>query len=173
VALPSPGVTAILTEVRDARRGDLPAVAAIYAAAAETHVTFDFEGRPLAWWAEVLADTEHEFLVATEGDDVLGYARSSRHKDRPGYAPTVEASVYVAEGARGRGVGRALYGVLFDRLEAGPRQRAVAGVALPNDASEHLHRAYGFTEVGVFHAVGVKLGRAWDVRWFERPLQRR
>jgi phosphinothricin acetyltransferase len=157
--------------VRDARPADLPAVAATYAAAAEdTHVTFDFAGRPVEWWAGVLADTEHELLVAAEGDEVLGYARSSPHKDRPGYAITVETSVYVAEPARGRGVGHALYGELLARLDAGPRRNAVAGVALPNVASERLHRAHGFTDVGTFHAVGVKFGRAWDVRWFERPL---
>jgi phosphinothricin acetyltransferase len=43
-------------------------------------------------------------------------------------------------------------------------------VALPNEASERLHRAHGFAEVGTFHAVGVKLGRLWDVTWYERPL---
>jgi phosphinothricin acetyltransferase len=157
--------------IRDAQPADLPAVAAIYAAAAEaTHVTFDFAGRPVDWWAQVLADTEHEFLVAPDGDAVLGYARSSPHKDRPGYAITVETSVYVDESARGRGVGHALYGALLARLEAGPRANAVAGIALPNEASERLHRAHGFTEVGTFHAVGVKFGRTYDVTWFERPL---
>jgi phosphinothricin acetyltransferase len=157
--------------VRAARPDDLPGVAAIYAAAAETtHVTFDFEGRPVTWWADVLADTDHELLVAADAEAVLGYARSSPHKDRPGYAITVETSVYVAESARGRGIGHALYGALFERLDAGPRQNAVAGIALPNEASERLHRAHGFTDVGTFHAVGVKFGRAWDVRWFERSL---
>jgi phosphinothricin acetyltransferase len=162
-----------MSVIRDARPADLPAIAAIYADAAETtHVTFDFAGRPVSWWADVLADPEHEFLVAADGDHVLGYARSSPHKDRPGYAITVETSVYVAEAARGRGVGHALYGALLARLDAGPRENAVAGVALPNEASERLHRAHGFTDVGTFHAVGVKFGRPWDVRWFERPLRR-
>jgi phosphinothricin acetyltransferase len=166
-------VTATTTEVRDARRADLPAVAAIYAAAAErTHATFDFEGHPVARWAQVLADTENEFLVAADGDTVLAYARSSPHKDRPGYAVTVETSVYVAEPARGIGIGHAIYAELLRRLDDGPRRRAVAGVALPNEASEHVHRAHGFTEVGTFHAVGVKFGRPWDVRWYERPLRR-
>jgi phosphinothricin acetyltransferase len=78
----------------------------------------------------------------------------------------------VAESARGRGIGHALYGALFERLDAGPRENAVAGVALPNEASERLHRAHGFTAVGTFHAVGVKFGRPYDVTWYERPLVR-
>jgi L-amino acid N-acyltransferase YncA len=29
---------------------------------------------------------------------------------------------------------------------------------------------HGFTPVGVFKEVGEKLGRLWDVEWFERAL---
>ena len=41
---------------------------------------------------------------------------------------------------------------------------------LPNDASVGLHRAVGFTPVGVYRGVGYKLGAWHDVAWFERPL---
>jgi L-amino acid N-acyltransferase YncA len=157
--------------VREAGVGDAPAIAAIYAAAArDTPATFDLDGHPVSWWAGVLAEPGYDLLVATEGEAVLGYARSARHKEKPAYLTTCETSVYVAEPARGRGVGHALYRELLDRLERGPRLLAVAGITQPNEASERLHRAHGFTEVGTFHAVGVKLGRAWDVKWFERPL---
>jgi phosphinothricin acetyltransferase len=160
-----------MLRVRDARRADLPAVAAIYAAAAErTIATFDFAGHPVAWWADVLRDATHEFLVAVAGEDVLGYARTTRHKEKPAYATTVETSVYVAETARGQGVGHGLYAALLERLDAGERRLAVAGIALPNEGSERLHRAHGFTPVGTFHAVGVKFGREIDVRWYERRL---
>jgi phosphinothricin acetyltransferase len=167
-------VTVTTTHVRDARPEDLPAICAIYARAAErTPATFDFAGPTLAWWEEVLADPDHDLLVAVDGEDVLGYARTSQHKIKPAYATTCETSVYVAETARGRGVGHALYTELLARLEAGGvRLLAVAGVTLPNEASERLHRAHGFTEVGTFHAVGVKYGREWDVKWFERRLRR-
>jgi phosphinothricin acetyltransferase len=161
--------------VRDAAPDDLPAIREIYARAAETTpATFDFTGPTLAWWEEVLADEEHLLLVANGDAGVLGYARTSQHKVKPAYATTCETSVYVAETARGRGVGHALYAELLGRLEAGGvRLLAVAGIALPNDASERLHRAHGFTEVGTFHSVGVKFGREWDVRWYERSLRRR
>jgi phosphinothricin acetyltransferase len=160
--------------IRQARPADLPAVAAIYAAAAEeTYATFDVAGHPVQWWEDVLGDGKHELVVAADGAEVLGYARSARHKEKPAYSTTCETSVYVAEAARGRGVGHALYADLLARLEAGPRLLAVAGVAVPNDASERLHRAHGFSVVGTFHSVGVKFGREWDVTWYERPLRRR
>jgi phosphinothricin acetyltransferase len=113
----------------------------------------------------------HWLLVAADGDEVLGYAKSGTHKDRRAYDVTVETSVYVADGSRGLRVGDALYRELLARLDASGLRLAVAGVAQPNEASERLHLAHGFREVGTFTGAGVKLGRAWDVRWYERPLR--
>jgi len=48
--------------------------------------------------------------------------------------------------------------------------RAIAGIALPNDASMALHRSFGFTEIGIEHEVGCKFGRYWDVLLLQRPL---
>jgi phosphinothricin acetyltransferase len=162
-------------QIRDAGAPDLPAIAAIYGAAAATsHATFDLEGRSIAWWQDRLEEVDpaagHLLLVAVDGTTVLGFARSGQHKEKAAYATTVETSVYVDAEHRGRGVGDALYAALLERLDASDRRLAVAGVALPNDASERLHRAHGFTEIGVFEGVGVKHGHAWDVRWFQRRL---
>jgi len=162
-------------QIRDAGAADLPAIAAIYAAAAATsHATFDLAGRSIAWWQDRLEEADpaagHLLLVAVDGTTVLGYARSGQHKEKAAYATTVETSVYVDAEHRRRRVGHALYAALLERLDTSDRRLAVAGVALPNDASERLHRAHGFTEIGVFEGVGVKHGRAWDVRWFQRRL---
>jgi L-amino acid N-acyltransferase YncA/molybdopterin synthase catalytic subunit len=163
-------------EVRSATPGDLPAVAAIYDVAIEhTPATFDLEPKPLAWWEALLTACEgedgHELLVAVaEHGEVLGYAKSGEHRAKAAYRTTVEVSVYLAEGHRGQGVGTALYGALLERLERSGVRVAVAGVTQPNEASHRLHRAQGFTEVGTFREVGVKNGRAWDVRWYERPV---
>jgi hypothetical protein len=45
------------------------------------------------------------------------------------------------------------------------------GITLPNAASLSLHRRFGFEPVGVFHAVGYKFGRCWDVQWLEKALR--
>jgi len=152
----------------------VPAIAAIYADAATTSAaTFDLEGKPESWWREAIAAPAegHMTLVALDpGDEVLGYAKSSTHKDRPAYDTTCETSAYVAEEARGRGVGGALYDELLARLEASPLRLAVAGVAEPNEASTRLHVSRGFTFVGTFTGVGTKFGRSWDVSWYQRPL---
>ena len=156
--------------VTDATEEHLPAIAAIYAeAAANNHATFDVDGPPVEWWSGVRE--REELLVAMDDGEVMGFAKSGRFKDRPGYDSTRETSAYVHTDHRGKGVGNALYTELLRRLEATDGLlMAVAGVAEPNPASEALHRAHGFTEVGTFTDVGVKFGRAWSVRWYQRTL---
>jgi phosphinothricin acetyltransferase len=110
-------------------------------------------------------------LVALGPDDeVLGYAKSSRHMERPAYDTTCQTSAYVVEDGRRRGVGGALYDDLLARLEALPLRLAVAGIAEPNEPSTRLHVSRGFTRVGTFTGIGFKFGRSWDVTWYQRPL---
>ncbi len=112
-------------------------------------------------------------LAAVEDGAVLGYAKTSWFKERPGYFTTREVSAYVHEDHRGRGVGHALYAELLGRLDRCEGLRmAVGGVALPNDASNALHLKHGFTVVGTFDDAGEKFGRPWSVRWYQRPLGR-
>lgn len=110
------------------------------------------------------------WLVAETSAGVAGYAYGTRWRDRPAYARTVETSVYVSAEFQGRGFGRALYHALLEDLTVKGFHTAVAGIALPNGASEALHRALGFEKVGVFRAVGWKFGAWHDVSWWQRPL---
>jgi phosphinothricin acetyltransferase len=156
--------------IADATEEHLPAIAAIYARAAEeSHVTFDVEGQPVEWWAGVIG--QEELLVALEDGEVLGFAKTGRFKDRPGYNSTRETSAYVHADHRRKGVGNALYSELLRRLDArDDLLMAVAGIAAPNPASEALHASHGFTPVGTFEDAGMKFGKAWSVRWYQRRL---
>jgi phosphinothricin acetyltransferase len=109
-------------------------------------------------------------LVAQDARQVLGYASSGPHRARPGYATTVETSVYVDPARSGHGVGASLYGALFEALREADLHRALAAIALPNPASVTLHGRFGFKQVGLFTEQGHKFGRYWDVAWFERAL---
>jgi phosphinothricin acetyltransferase len=150
-------------------------MAAIYGREVATSAaTFDLEPPPEEAWLQQLGEADpgrgHHLLVAVEGDDVLGYAKSGTHRSRPAYDTTCETSVYVATHAQGRGVGGALYDELLRLLEASPLRLAVAGMTEPNEASRRLHESRGFTYVGTFAGIGTKFGRSWDVTWFERRL---
>ena len=92
----------------------------------------------------------------------MGYAYSSSYRPRPAYARTREVSVYLAGEAREQGLGRALYEELLRRLRTDGIHQVLAVIALPNDASEALHRACGFSRVGVLPEVGWKFNRWID-----------
>ena len=62
----------------------------------------------------------------------------------------METTIYCVPEAAGKGIGRRLYAELFDALKGEDIRRFVAGYALPNPASEALHRGVGFKVVGVF-----------------------
>lgn len=164
-----------MTVVRAARPADLRALTDIYNHYVDTSgVTFDTTRFTVEerreWFSHYATTGPHRLLVAVDGDDVLGYATSSPFRPKPGYASSVETSVYLRHDATGRGLGTMLYRALLEALADLDLHRAYAGVALPNDASVALHERLGFHEVGTYVEVGRKLGRYWDVRWFERPL---
>ncbi|MBK7406436.1 MAG: N-acetyltransferase [Phycisphaerales bacterium] len=110
-------------------------------------------------------------LVAVDGaQGVLGYAKAGRYRDRQAYDWAVEVGVYVCPGAQGRGVGRALYDLLFPMLEAQGYRVLIAGIALPNPASVRLHEAFGMRHVGTFPGVGFKHGRWIDVGFWSLAM---
>jgi phosphinothricin acetyltransferase len=78
-------------------------------------------------------------------------------------------AVYVDPAHGRKGVGRALYAELLERLGE-TCHAAFAGIALPNAASIGLHEAMGFTPVGVYREVGWKMGGWRDVGWWQRLL---
>ncbi|MDO9455742.1 GNAT family N-acetyltransferase [Nocardioides sp.] len=156
--------------VRNAVVGDLPTIKAIYDEQVVSGIaTFDTTAPPIDYWEEKLSSAHH-VLVAVDGSTVLGYAYSSVFRPRAAYDTTREVSVYLDAGARGRGVGRGLYDELLARLRADGVHTALAVVALPNPASEGLHRACGFERVGVLPEVGHKLGRWVDTAFYALVL---
>lgn len=64
-----------------------------------------------------------------------------------------------------------LYAVLLESIATDVRvHRAYSGIALPNPQSVALHERFGFTNAGTFHEVGLKFGKYWDVRWYEKDV---
>ncbi len=160
--------------IRAAAPGDLEAIRAIYAHYVEhTVITFDFDPPSLEEWGERLAaagERGHPWLVAERDGAVAGYAYAAPFRAKPAYAQTVETTIYLSHEATGHGLGRALYGALLDALIAQELHLAVAGMTLPNPASQRLHRALGFEPVGTFAQVGFKHGAWRDVEFLQRRL---
>lgn len=161
--------------IRPAEERDLPALLDIYNHyIVHTPITFDIEPRTLdqrkQWFEAFKTNGRYQCLVAACGERAIGWACSGRFKDRAAYDTSVETSIYLAPDETGKGLGRRLYGALFEELKGEDLHRAFGGVTQPNEASNGLHRAMGFALVGTYKEVGRKFGRFWDVAWFERPL---
>ncbi len=120
------------------------------------------------WFAQFGATGRHRLLVAEDNGVVIGYAGTTRFRPKAAYETTVETTIYCAPEAVGKKVGSRLYATLFEMLEGEDIHRFVAGYALPNAATEALHRRFGFNLVGVFSQNGRKFGKYWDVCWVER-----
>jgi phosphinothricin acetyltransferase len=165
----------VAIELREAAQQDFAAIAAIYAHHVRTG-TASFEIEPpdvsemIRRWRDVRSQ-RLPYLVAVADERVVGYAYAGPYRPRPAYRFTVEDSVYVAEHARGRGIGRALLARLIEDAErAGARQMIAVIGDTANTASIRVHAALGFTQIGVLKSVGNKFSRWLDVVLMQRAL---
>jgi L-amino acid N-acyltransferase YncA len=160
--------------IRDADPSrDAAACAAIYAPHVEgSAVSFEERAPEAGEMADRIehARASHAWVVAERDGRVVGFARATPFRGLAGYRWSVTVSIYVAEGERGRGVGKALYGALFDRLRERGFRMACAGITLPNAGSVRLHESLGFEPVGVNREIGWKDGAWRDVGWFQLEL---
>jgi phosphinothricin acetyltransferase len=162
--------------VRPATPADLPAILAIYNdAVVNTTASYDLEPSTLeqrAAWFEARAAQGFPVLVAEAEGAAAGFGSYGKFRDKPGYRHTVEHSLYVAPGLRGRGIGRALLAELIALARAEGRHAMVGGVDAENQGSLRFHRAMGFVEVARFREVGHKFGRWLDIIFVELLLDR-
>jgi L-amino acid N-acyltransferase YncA len=152
--------------VRDLRADDWPTVREIYEDGIRSRdATFETEAPSWEEW-----DVAHPELrlVAERDGSVLGWAALSPSSPRRCYRGVGEVSVYVAESARGSGVGRALLDQLVDRSERAGYWTLSAGIFPENEASLRLHRACGFRQLGVHRGLGESRGVWRDVVLLER-----
>jgi len=156
--------------VRSATARDAAAVAAIYNAGIDgREATFETRHRTpgeIEGWLEGALP----FLVADRDGEVVGFARISPYSDRPAYAGVGEHGVYVAVAARGQGAGGALLAALVGAAEARGLHKLTAKLFATNAASRALHRAAGFTKVGVLRRHGRLDGEWRDCVLVERLL---
>lgn len=160
--------------LRDASAADAPAIAAIYNHfILNSTISFEEEAVDAAAIAQRIVDVHAAglpWLVADVDGKVAAYAYATRWRARAAYRTSVESSVYVAPPQARRGLGKALYGALLERLREGGAHMVIGGIAQPNPASVALHEAMGFKKVAHFSEVGRKFGRWIDVGYWERRL---
>ena len=160
-------------KIRQATKEDTSACLHIYAPfVTDSPASFEREVPSLEEFSKRIekCNQTHAWIVAEDDTGILGYAYGSTHRGRYAYQWSAEVSVYLAESARGKGLGPKLYADLFDRLKQRGYVRAFAGITLPNDASVRFHQSFGFESIGVFSAIGYKFGKWHDVGWWQKDI---
>ena len=161
--------------IRPSRDEDITAITAIYT----HHVlhgtgTFETEPPSAADMANRRADVLSKglpYLVAEEDGEILGFAYGNWFKPRPAYRYSVEDSVYLAPGLDRKGLGRALLAELLAHCEAAGIRKVMAIIGdSANAGSVGVHRALGFTQVGIVEACGWKFGAWRDIVIMQKTL---
>ncbi|KQP17939.1 GNAT family N-acetyltransferase [Pseudorhodoferax sp. Leaf267] len=161
--------------IRSSIDADVPAISAIYT----HHVlhgtgTFEIDPPTVADMAARRADVLSKglpYLVAEQDGQVLGFAYCNWFKPRPAYRFSAEDSIYLAADHSGRGLGRQLLGALAAQAEQVGVRKLIAVIGdSANGGSVGVHRAVGFTQVGVLKSCGWKFDRWLDVVLMEKPL---
>ena len=161
--------------IRPSRDADVPAIAAIYA----HHVlngTGTFETDPpstddMATRRADVLSKQLPYLVAERDGRILGFAYCNWFKPRPAYRFTAEDSIYLAEAARGQGIGSQLLAALSQAAEDTGVRKLIAVIGdSANAGSIGVHRAQGFSQVGVLKDCGWKFGQWRDVVLMEKSL---
>lgn len=111
-------------------------------------------------------------LVAVSEGRVVGWVALSPVSDRCVYGGVAEVSIYVAEEARGIGVGSRLMQKLIDESEDHGIWTLQAGVFPENESSTALHEKHGFRVVGRRERLGKLRGHWQDVLLLERRSER-
>lgn len=162
--------------IRDAQDADLEGILHIYNDAVQNSTAIwndtpaDLASRR-AWLAERRQQGNPVLVAMAEDGQVVGYASYGPWRPHEGFRHTVEHSVYVREGQRGSGVGRALMRELIAHARGAGRHVMVGAIESENRASIHMHQQLGFIHVGQMRQVGCKFGRWLDLTLVQLILE--
>lgn len=160
-------------EIREIREADLSACLEIYNRYI-TDTTVTFEETPLTeaeWrWRVERITGKYPYLVACEGERILGYAYLDAYSERSAYRFTANLSIYLDKAVTGKGIG----GVLLAEIERRAAEMGIVNllsiVTGENRASMIFHEKHGFVQVGRPERVGFKQGQWLDVVFYQKRL---
>jgi phosphinothricin acetyltransferase len=164
-----------MTIIRSSQDQDLAAITAIYGHHV-LHGTGTFEVDPPSQEdmrtrrADVLSKGL-PYLVAADGEQVLGFAYCNWFKPRPAYKFSAEDSIYISPEAQGKGLGRALLAELSAHAEKAGVRKLIAVIGdSANTGSIGLHLSVGFHHVGTLKSCGWKFNQWLDVVMMEKTI---
>ncbi|MDR1250443.1 MAG: GNAT family N-acetyltransferase [Treponema sp.] len=117
--------------------------------------------------------SKYPWLVWEEEGEILGYAYVNTWRDRASYRYSAEDSLYIKNGAGGRGIGKKLLAALLEGAQKTGLHVLVAGITLPNERSVALHEQFGFKKTAEFFEIGYKMDQWLNVGYWQLILKDR
>ncbi|MFM6924930.1 MAG: N-acetyltransferase family protein [Ferruginibacter sp.] len=160
-----------MINVRHATEDDLPQILDIYNEIIKnTTAVYYYEPHTLemrkAWFSE-RKQLGFPVFVAEEAGVILGVSTIGPFRVPTAYKYSVENTVHVAAGARGKGVGKLLMPPIIEAAKELKLHTIIAGIDASNEVSLHLHKSFGFEEVAHFKQVGFKFNRWLDLKFLQ------
>ena len=160
--------------IRPARPQDAAALARLWNPwITDTAITFNPVPKTGAEIASVITarhEAGHAFLVAEDGDGLLGFSSYSQFRGGIGYARCMEHTIILAPDARGRGTGRALMAAIEDHARKAGAHQLIGAVSGENPEARAFHERIGFRLLATIPEAGFKFGRYMDLLLLAKRL---
>ena len=157
--------------IRLATEDDLPGMLEIYNdIILNTTAVYEYEPHTLEMrrqWFLTKQEQRFPVFLAEEGGSLAGFSSIGPFRAWAAYKYSVENSVYVKSGLRGKGIGRLLLAPLIGAARNLKMHTMIAGIEATNEASIRLHESFGFKEVAHFKEVGWKFERWLDLKFLQ------
>ena len=152
----------MIPDTRKADVSDILAITEIYnESILTTTATFDLEPKTIVeqrkWFKA--HSVRNPIFVAVIDNNVIGWSSLSEYSTRCAYADTAELSLYIKSDYRNQGIGKKLMQVILDEGRKVGLHTVISRIASGNEVSVHLHKQFGFEDVGVMKEVGNKFGK--------------
>ncbi len=163
-----------MVQIRTATENDLEQTLHIYnEIIANSTAIFQYEPQTLEmskeWFAEKL-EKKFPVFIAEENSLIVGFSTFGHFRNWQAYKYSVENSLYVKAGCRGKGIGKLLLQPLINAAKEMHMHTIIAGIVADNEASLALHKQFGFVEVAHFKEVGYKFEKLLDLKFLQLML---
>lgn len=160
-----------MVQTREATIEDLPSILEIYNdAILNTTAVYDYKPHTLEMrkqWFDAKQQQGFPVFVAEEDGEIVGFSSIGPFRAWEAYKYSVENSIYVKEGCRGKGIGKLLLKPLIEAARQLNLHTIIAGIDATNEVSIKLHAQFGFEEVAYFKQVGYKFDRWLDLKFMQ------
>lgn len=161
-------------KIREATKEDLPAILEIMNdAILNTTAIYDYNARTTEYinnWFEKKQSDDLPVIVGDLEGKTIGFGSYGIFRAFDGYKYSVEHSIYIADGFRGKGRGGELLQKLIALAKGQGFHTLIAGIDADNEGSCRFHSKFGFVKVGRFREVGYKFDRWLDLVFMQLLL---